>query len=108
MDWTKHNWQIVRHVYRGWAERRNGALYNVRLPPSHFKALVLAARTKRFGRRPRQDDSLRKAVGNWLYSTDYGAWRNPNRSRPYKGKSRDLWDDFVAATEDYFLVAAVA
>jgi len=52
-DWTTHNWQIVRHVYAGWAELRNGTLHNLRLPEPHFQALVLAAQTKAFGRRSR-------------------------------------------------------
>lgn len=106
-DWTADNWQIIRHVYRGWVEFRAGALHNVRLPEPHFQALVLAARNKRLGRRARQDDSLRNAIGNWLYSTTYGAWRNPNRANKYKGKNKELWESFVAASEDYSLVAAV-
>jgi len=106
-DWTADNWQIIRHVYRGWVEFRAGALHNVRLPEPHFQALVLAARNKRLGRRARQDDSLKNAIGNWLCSTTYGAWRNPNRANKYKGKNKELWESFVAASEDYSLVAAV-
>ena len=87
-DWTTENWQIIRHVYKGWAEFQTGGLHNVRLPQRHFDALCLAARTKPFGRRPRSDDSLRNAIGNWLYSNRYGAWRNPNETKPYKGKEQ--------------------
>jgi hypothetical protein len=106
-DYTVHNWQIVRHVYNGWVKLNGGRLHNIRLPMRHFQALVLAAQTKRFGRRSRQDDSLRNAIGNWLYSREYGAWRNPNRSKPYMGNNKELWEGFVAATQDYSLSQAV-
>ena len=106
-DHTEYNWQMIRHMYSGWVELRKGRLHNVRLPGKHFRALVLAARTKRFGRRPRKDNSLRNAIGNWLYSREYGAWRNSNRSKPYQGRNKELWESFVTATQDYSLRKAV-
>jgi hypothetical protein len=106
-DHTASNWQVIRHLYDGWVEFRGGSLHNLRLPLRHFQALVWAARTKRFGRRRRHDDSLSKAIGNWLYSREYGAWRNPNRSRRYKENNKDLWQRFVDATQDYSLSRAV-
>jgi hypothetical protein len=107
MNLTSYNWEIIRHVYDGWVKCDNGVLKNIRLPDAHFRALALAARTKRFGRRPRHDDSLINAVGNWLYSSEFGAWRNPNRSKPYKDNNRELWEDFVEQTPDYSLSKAV-
>ncbi|RPJ51886.1 MAG: hypothetical protein EHM23_33590 [Acidobacteria bacterium] len=106
-DFTAYNWPIIRNIYAGWVEFGHGTLYNVRLPERHFQALVLAARSKPLGRRGRQDDSLRSAIGNWLQSSKYGAWRNPNRSKPYRANNKELWESFVTATEDYSLVAAV-
>jgi hypothetical protein len=97
---TAYNWPSIRRIYEGRVKLSGGKLENVDLPGRHFKALELAARTKRFGRRPRNDDSLRKAIGNWLYSEEYGAWRNPNRAKPYKKNNKTLWAEFVAATED--------
>jgi hypothetical protein len=110
MDTTDHtsaNWQILRHVYGGWVELAGGRLKNVRLPVSHFEALTFAARTKPLGRRSRHDDSLRNAIGNWLYSREFGAWRNPNRARGYKGNNKELWAMFLEASTDYSLEKAV-
>ena len=104
---TACNWRIIRHMYEDWARLHGDTLENVELDERHFQALVLAAGTKRFGIRTRQDDSLRNAIGNWLYSHEYGAWRNPNRSRPYRGRNKELWAKFVAATKDYSLSQAV-
>ena len=98
-DLTAQNWLNIRPLYEGWVELHGNELINLRLPERHFKALELAARTKRFSRRPRHDGNLRAAIGNWLCSEKYGSWRNPNREKPYKGNNRQLWADFLAATE---------
>jgi 5-methylcytosine-specific restriction endonuclease McrA len=104
MDHTSTNWNLLRHVYEGWVELRNGRLHNLRLPDRHFEALVLAARTKKLGQQERQDNSLRNAIGNWLYSQKFGAWRNPNRTKPYQKNNKELWQKFVDESRDYPLV----
>ncbi len=107
-DHTEANWRLLRHVYSGWVEMKRGRLQNVRLPQRHFEALTLAARTKKLGRRPRSDDdSLIRAIGNWLYSKEYGAWRNTDRGRPYHSNNKELWGAFVAASVDYSLQKAI-
>ena len=107
-DYTTPNWWIISRIYGTLVKLDGAQLRNQRLPDRHFRALVLAARNKPFGRRPRKDDSLRNALGNWLYSERYGAWRNPNRSRPYKENNRELWQEFVATTRDSSLRTAIS
>ena len=108
-NFTKANWQIIRHVYSGWVELDGDQLRNARrLPDRHFQALALACRTKTFGNRDRGDDSLRNAIGNWLYSRKFGAWRNPNRDKRYKDSNKDLWEKFCAEGEDFSLRRARA
>lgn len=109
-DHTVTNWQVIRCLYEGWVELVDGQLLNIRLPERHFQALVLAARTKLlFGRRVRKmDDHLRNAVGNWLLSREFGAWRNPNSNGPYQADNKQLWADFLAATREQSIAEAIA
>ena len=107
-DHTAENWQIIHHVYDGWVELDGRRLRNIRLPERHFQALLLAARTKLLGgnqsdNHTREDDSLRKAIGNWLNSSEFGAWRNPNGANPYQGNNKQLWKKFVETSRDYSL-----
>jgi hypothetical protein len=102
-DHTLQNWQIIHHVYDGWVKLDANRLQNIKLPNDHFQALVLAARTKPFRGRSRADNSLRNAVGNWLYTREFGAWRNPNRAKPYQGDNKRLWQEFIAKTPEYSL-----
>lgn len=104
MDHTSTNWNLLRHVYEGWVELRQGRLHNLRLPNRHFEALVLAARSKPFGRSVRKDNSMRNAIGNWLCSKEFGAWRNPNRTKRYEKDNKELWKKFVDESRDYPLV----
>jgi len=99
-DLTAYNWPSIRSVYERYVKLNGVKLEKVNLPERHFRALELAARRKRFGRRSRADHNLIKAIGNWLYSEEYGAWRNPNRTKPYKPNNKELWADFVAGISD--------
>ena len=105
-DYTESNWRLLRHIYSGWVELKSGRLQNIRLPPSHFQALTIAAKRKQLGQRPRIDDSLLHAIGNWLHSDEYGAWRNPNSNMLYKGNNKELWAEFCEASVDYPLQKA--
>jgi hypothetical protein len=113
-DHTQANWQMIRHVYSAWVKLDGNRLRNLGLDKNHFRALVLACRTKIFGKRDRKDDSLLNAIGNWLYSREFGAWRNPNRDKPYdRGRTnKERWDEFCcrlcAESRDYSLRRARA
>lgn len=94
-DLTVSNWRIIQLLYDGFVELAGNQLRNIKLPFEHFRALALVARTKPFGRRVRNaDDNLLKAVGNWLYTQEFGAWRNTNSARPYGPKNKELWQNF--------------
>jgi hypothetical protein len=108
IDHTAANWQVLSHIYGGWVTFREGQLCNIHLPRRHFLALKLAARTKPLCRRSRKDDSLRNAVGNWLYTPEFGAWRNTNFTRRYKEDNQRLWAEFLDSSVDSSLEQAVS
>jgi hypothetical protein len=49
----------------------------------------------------------RRFLGNWLYSREFGAWRNPNHNKPYQNNNRELWASFCAETVDASLRRAL-
>jgi len=98
-DYTIENWRLLRHVYSGWVRLENQQLHNGgkrgQLHSKHFRALKRAAKNKPLGRRDRRDDNLLNAIGNWLYSIEDGAWRNPNRDLKYGKGNKQIWQDFI-------------
>lgn len=103
------NWAVIHHVYDGFVECTGSELKNIILPRRHFDVLNHVITRKVFfrGRLRQDDDSLRKAIGNWLYTEEFGAWRNPNKEHPYKANNQDLWQDFQEKSRDYSLTRAL-
>lgn len=103
------NWKVIHHVYDGFVECTEYGLKNIVLPKRHFDVLNHVAKQKLFfkGRLRKDDDSLRKAIGNWLYTEEFGAWRNPNKEHPYKANNQYLWQDFQEKSRDYSLEKAL-
>ena len=101
------NWAVINHVYDGLVECTESGLKNISLDPRHYDVLNHVIQRKLFKGRSRIEDSLRMAIGNWLYTEEFGAWRNPNRERPYKANNRELWQDFQKQRRDYSLSQAL-
>jgi len=55
----------------------------------------------------RKEDSLRDAIGNWLYTKKFGAWRNTNKLKRYKESNQELWGQFRDETQDYSMRDAI-
>lgn len=106
---TENNWRIISHVYKNHVALENGRFKNLKLPSRHFAALSEVIWTRNFCpmNRLRKEDSLRDAIGNWLYTEKFGAWRNPNKSHPYKENNKELWSQFCNETQDYSMREAI-
>jgi hypothetical protein len=108
-SFVEYNWSVIRHVYKGHVDLVNGELKNIKLHPSHFAALKEVIQYKKFcpNNRFRVEDSLRDAIGNWLYTEKFGSWRNPNKARPYKDDNKNIWQKFCKESQDYSMKRAV-
>lgn len=105
----KENWAVIHHVYDGFVEYTETGLKNISLHRRHFDALNQVVQRSIFykGRLRKDDDSLIRAIGNWLYTDEFGAWRNPNKARPYKANNKDIWKDFLDESSDYSMEKAL-
>jgi hypothetical protein len=105
----EYNWNIIFHLYKDHVALVDGILKNIKLPQRHFDALCEVIWLKKFysWNMLRKDDSLRNAVGNWLYTRKYGSWRIPNRAMPYKENNKELWQNFCDETIDYSMSEAI-
>ena len=105
----EYNWKIIHHIYKDYVALEDGILKNIKLPQRHFDALREVILLKKFysWKMLRKDNSLRNAIGNWLYTRKYGTWRNPNGAMPYKENNKELWQKFCYETNDYSMSKAI-